>query len=173
MRMKCPVCGAKINSLEAVMEEDMEQCFRTLALFGDHGTLVFEYVELFGVHPLRMRAKKLLRLFKEVAVYFFEGVFGFNSRKYSISKPGVIEAIAIVNNKHFEEPLEKHNYLKKVMITVSARRAKEESIRKERELRKKEDRLRSGAREQMGEEGQSMTAKEYLAKIGKKSLREK
>jgi len=97
----------------------------------------------------------------------------------------VIEAVKAVVNKHFSNPIENHNYLKKVMIGMNEEAQKEEAKKKEKALREREQVLmsagrvgelegqRSGVGGQGSEDEKVMTAREYLAKVGKKSLLEK
>ena len=198
--MRCPICGADFPAREALMDSEWRGIIALLPTFGGQGKLVFEYVEKFGVNPLRIRSKKILRLLTEMSGLFRTGQFMYQRRKYSASKRVVIEAMTVVNNKHFSAPLENHNYLKKVMISLAEEEAREESKRKERELRLKEDRLRNERRmtnddQRMTNDDQrmtndesgcgrfnqqssinnhqsgEMTGPEYLASIGKKSLR--
>lgn len=51
-----------------------------------------------------------------------------------------------VCNKSFASPLENHNYLKKVMVTISETEATKRSVADERTLKEKEDRLRATSR---------------------------
>ena len=160
---------------DAMADSEWRDIIELLPSFGGHGKLVFEYVEKFGVNPLRIKSKKILRLLKEVEGLFRSSEFVYQRRKYSASYVVVIEAIKVVNNKHFAGPLENHNYLKKVMISLAEEAKKEESKRGERELRLKEERLRNEHRtsniERPTSNGNEMTGPEYLASIGKKSLR--
>jgi len=134
--------------------------------FGPYSKLAMEYCELFGVTPLRIKSKKLLRLLNEVAALFRNESFKFQKKQYRISRAGIAEALRIVCNKHFEQPLENHNYLKKVMIGIAEREQKQESIRREKELRRKEERIMAGAREE------GITLEEYKKRKGIQSLAE-
>ncbi len=175
--MRCPMCGGEFNALEAIMDSEWRDIISLLPTFGGHGKLVFEYVEKFGVNPIRIKSKKILRLLTEMSKLVRTGEFVYNRRKQTASSLVVIEAIKVVNNKHFAEPLENHNYLKKVMISLADEEAKEESKRAERELRLKEDRLKAeGRKGELGTgnlklETGEMTGPEYLASVGKESLR--
>ena len=104
-------------------------------VFGPHARLVFEYVEKFGTNPIRMKSRKILRLMSEVSKLFSSGRFSYRKRAYSISQKGAPASLSVVNNKHFESPLENHNYLKKVMIQVAERELKE---KRDGDLRKRE-----------------------------------
>ena len=169
--MRCPNCGGQFDARDAMMDAEWGDIFYLLPSFGGHGRLVFEYVEKFGVNPLRIKSKKILRLLTEMSWLFNAGEFIYRKRRHIISRPVAIEAMRIVNNKHFAEPLENHNYLKKVMISLAAEEAKEASKRGERELREKEEQLKYSGREQTEEVGEFMSGPEYLKSIGKTSLR--
>ncbi|HRR42137.1 MAG TPA: hypothetical protein P5244_12955, partial [Syntrophales bacterium] len=54
------------------------------------------------------------------------------------------EALNVVVLKNFQDRLENHNYLKKVMIGISEREERESGKQAERDLRKKEAVLMSG-----------------------------
>jgi len=158
--------------MEAVMDQDWREIIQLLPSFGAHGKLAFEYVEKFGVTPVRLKGKKILRLLEEMSKLFRTGEFVYGKRKYTTSNQVVIEAVKTVVNKHFANPIENHNYLKKVMIGMHEEAQREEGKRKERELREKERMLEVGGRRLEAEEVPEMTAAEYLASVGKKSLRD-
>ena len=79
-----------------------------------------------------------MRLMSEVSKLFSSGRFSYRKRAYSISQKGILASLSVVNNKHFESPLENHNYLKKVMIQVAERELKEKRDVLDRDLRKRE-----------------------------------
>jgi len=164
------------------MDQDWREIIGLLPSFGAHSKLAFEYVEKFGVTPLRMKGKKILRLLAETARLFRTGEFQYQKRKYCVSTQVVIEAVKTVVNKHFANPIENHNYLKKVMIGMHEEAQREEAKRKEKALREREAALMSAGRvgdlsaevgTRSAEEEKVMTAREYLAKVGKTSLLEK
>ena len=163
--MQCPYCRKSFDPREAMAEAEWYDIISLIPEFGPYSKLAMEYCELFGVTPLRIKSKKLLRLLNEVAALFRNESFTFQKKQYRISRAGIAEALRIVCNKHFEQPLENHNYLKKVMIGIAEREAKEQSIRREKELRRKEERIMAGAREEGG-----ITLEEYKRSIGVKSL---
>jgi len=124
---------------------------------------VFEYVEKFGIKPLSIKSNKVLRLLRQMGKLFETESFKWKSNTKKISKSGIVEAIEIVVNKHFDTPLETHNYLKKVMVGVSEKEAKEKNMRAEKEMRKREARGQKseiGDRRSKGE----MTAGEFKQK---------
>ena len=169
--MRCPVCGGDFDIMEAMMDSEWREIILLLPTFGGHGKLVFEYAEKFGVTPLRIKSKKILRLLTEMSRLFKTGEFEYQRRKYSASNTVVIEALKTVNNKFFANPMENHNYLKKVMISLVDAEVKEASKTAERELRERErQRSEVGGRRSEGEA--RMSAQEYLASVGKKELRE-
>ena len=143
----CPYCKNTIDPLAAMMDEDWVQIIKMLPSFGNHSRLVFEYTELFGTSPVRMKGKKILRLLKQVKTLFESGEFRYRKSGYRISQAGIIEALTITCNKHFATPLEDHNYLKKVMITISEEEHRAKSIESEKALRKKEQRIMNTHRE--------------------------
>jgi len=148
--IRCPECGKKFDYREAVMDETWRDIIGLLPRFGSHGKLVFEYVEKFDTNPLRAKSKKVLRLLSEIAKLYESGSFSWRRNTYSISKSGVIEALRVTCNKNFAEPLENHNYLKKVMVTVSDRERKEKRDRLDREQRERE----SAARQAIADRGE-------------------
>ena len=170
--MKCPECGKEVNWLEAVMDDELMQIIKLQPEFDGYGKLAFEYVELFGVSPLKLKSKKILRLLKEVLKLFKDGQFEYQKKGYRISRAGVAEAMKVCCNKHFQTPLEDHNYLKKVMISISEKEATERSKAEEKALRAKEQRLNNEHRtlnvECSMEKG--MTAEEYKQRQGIESL---
>jgi len=141
------------------MDDDWRGIITLLPVFGRHGKLVFEYVEKFGIDPLRIKSDKLLRLLRQMGKLFETESFQWQSNTKSISKSGIVEALEIVVNKNFDVPLENHNYLKKVMVGISEREGKEKSVIAEKQLRKREDRKeeRGKRKEETGE----MTAAEF------------
>jgi hypothetical protein len=142
--MRCPLCGEKFNPVDAMLDAEwLEILSEVLPTFGAHAKPAFEYVEKFGVNPLRMKSKKILRLLKEVSKLFTSGRYSYHKKTYFISKAGVVEAFGIVNNKHFDNPIENHNYLKKVMIGISDRELKEVRDKQDRALRKRESGIRN------------------------------
>ena len=136
--IRCPKCSYKFDYREAVMDDDWREIIGLLPVFERHGKLVFEYVEKFGINPLRIKGSKVLRLLRQIARLFEKGSFEWRKSNKSISKSGIVEALEIVVNKHIDTPLENHNYLKKVMVGISDREGKENSKRAEKEMREKE-----------------------------------
>lgn len=169
MTIRCPKCLHEFGLLEASADDDWRAIINLLPAFGPNAQLVFEYCELFGVTPLRVKAKKLLRLLDWMARLFAYKKFKFQKKEYSISEAGLREALSVVCNRHFETPLTEHNYLKKVMVGISERERKEARDRADREQREREARtMRHGSRSTGS--GGEINAAEYKASRGIQSL---
>ena len=164
--ISCPKCAYKFDYREAAMDDDWYKILGLLPVFGTHGKLVFEYVEKFGIKPLSIKSSKVLRLLRQMGKLFESESFEWRKDNKSISKSGIVEGLEIVVNKHFDVPLENHNYLKKVMVGISEREGKEKSVRMEREMRKRETGKRKEERGNGKEEGK-MTTGEFKERIGK------
>ena len=164
--IRCPKCNTKFDYREAIIDEDWQSIKTLLPVFGTHGKLVFEYVEKFGIKPLAIKSSKVLRLLRQMGKLFETESFEWRKSNKSISKSGIVEALEIVSNKNFDTSLENHNYLKKVMVGIAEREAKEKSARAERELRKSEVRgQRSDVKNQ--KEEWEMTTGEFKERLGK------
>jgi hypothetical protein len=137
--MKCPYCKKESDYREWMIEEELTQIIGLAATFGGHGRLVWEYVEKFSVSPLMLKSKKALRLFQEVAKLFEQKRFTFKKRVYEISEKGIIEGLTIVNNQWFEAALGNHNYLKKVLSSLSLAEQFERRAAEDKALRKREE----------------------------------
>lgn len=174
--LRCPKCGADIDPREARAESDWTEILRLLPELGAHGRLAWEYVELFGVRPIRMKPAKILRRLQEVARLLREERFVYQKKTYTISKGGIQEALREVCNRTFESPLTNDNYLKRVMIGISERERKEGRDRLDREQRERETQKAPGVRPRTMEDagnGSSLSsgeisrrAKELADKIG-------
>lgn len=174
--LRCPKCGADIDPREARAEADWLEIIRILPELGAHGRLAWEYVELFGARPIRMKPAKILRRLQEVARLLREERFMYRKKTYPISRAGILEALKEVCNRTFEEPLTNDNYLKAVMVSVSDRERKEGRDRQDREQREREARKAPGIRERPEEDtgndaplpaGEvSRRAADLVAKIG-------
>ena len=169
----CPKCSHKFDYREAVIDEDWRSIIKLLPVFGTHNKLVFEYVEQFGINPLRIKSSKVLRLLRQMGKLFESESFEWRKSNKSISKSGIVEALEIVVNKNFDIPLENHNYLKKVMVGISEKEVKEKSVIAEKQLRKREIRdQRSEVRSQKSEIGGQrsegeMSTGEFKERLGK------
>ena len=163
----CPYCKNTIDPVAAMMDEDWVHIIQMLPAFGNHSRLVFEYIELFGTSPVRMKGKKILRLLKQVKTVFESGEFPYRKTRYRISTAGIIEALTVTCNKHFATPLEDHNYLKKVMITIAEKEERTKSIEGEKALRKKEQRIMNTHREGDLDKGGLKTLSDWKQNKGK------
>ena len=173
-KLICPKCAFEFRPDDAFADGELRDIINLLPRFQGHGKLAFEYCELFGVTPLRLKTKKLLRLLQEVSALFGSEIFHFQRKEYSISVAGIAEALRTVCNKHFERPLENHNYLKKVMIGIAERERKDVRDRADREQKGREQGRREEDKKGRREEGEKvLTAEEYKKKKGIESLAER
>lgn len=147
MKFKCPYCARECDYLEIRMEKDILTVIKTMPLFGRHAALVWAYAELFGITPMRAKAKKIRVLMEEIKNLFESEAFVYNRRRYRISAQGIVEALGVIVHRRFEDPLVNHNYLMKIMITIAEREAREASKKAEADLRNKENQLRNVDRE--------------------------
>ena len=123
---------------EVVMDEDLACVFGALPRFGDHARLAHEYCEKFGVTPYGKNLKKLGRLLGEVAALFEQRKFSYQKRQVDVSLPVIVEGLKTVCNKRFEQPLENHNYLKRVLMTLAEKEGQAETARREKYLAARE-----------------------------------
>jgi len=147
MNFPCPYCKRELNLMELQAESDLMAIIRMSASFGKHNNLVWTYAELFGITPMRAKAKKLRLILEELKKLFDGGGFSYRQRLYRITPEGIAEALNVVVKKNFADGLDSHNYLKKVMINIAEREDKTAGRRAEKDLRAKEASLMSGGRE--------------------------
>jgi hypothetical protein len=102
------------------------------------------YVCIFGVTPFHLKAPKFRRIMEEMKKLFDSESFSFQKKHYSISHVGIVEALDLCIKKNFDQSLENHNYLKKVMVTIAEREGKGKSIQGEKDLRKREGDILAG-----------------------------
>jgi hypothetical protein len=138
MKINCPYCRKEIDFMEVQSDKDIIAIIMMSAGFGKHTHLVWAYVELFGVTPMRGKTKKIRLILEEMKGLFDSQAFKYQKRKYEISHAGISEALNVVVHHHFETHLDSHNYLKKIMIGISEREARESGKIAEKDLRKKE-----------------------------------
>lgn len=138
--------------MELKTDSDLYAIIKMQPVFGKYSNLAWAYVELFGVVPMSKHAAKIRSILDVLKMVFQAEAFTFNKKRYSISHAGVAEALNIVVMKNFQERLENHNYLKKVMIGISEKEDRESGKQSERDLRKKEAGLMSGSRYPEAEE---------------------
>jgi hypothetical protein len=160
--VRCPNCNKEFDYREAMMEQEWREIIDLLPAFNGHPRLAWEYVEKFSIAPLRMKSKKILRLLQEVGALFGQKRFKIGKAIYEISEKGIVEGLTVVCNKNFDLPLENHNYLKKVLVSISEREQKDRRSALDKEIKRKETGDRSqetGLRRQEPEE-ECLTAEE-------------
>ncbi len=151
MKFNCPYCRKECDFMEIQTESDLHAIIRMMPSFGKHAHLVSGYTMLFGITPLKIKAKKWRLLLEEMKTLFEQERFSYRHRTYRISAAGIVRALDVVVKKNFSEHLENHNYLKKVMIGIAEEEAREAGKAAEKGLRAREERLREGIREEMGQ----------------------
>jgi len=139
--------------MDIQLDQDLRAIIAMSDAFGRHRALVWAYAELFGVTPMRAKAKKLRLILAEMKALFDAGSFAYRKQRYQISADGVAEALNLVVHRHFADGLDSHNYLKKIMIGIADREARESGKQAERDLRGREGRLMAGRRDTDGSPG--------------------
>lgn len=140
MSFPCPYCHKDLDIMNIQMDEDLRFVFQALPSFGTrYSHLVMGYCQLFGVTPFSIKSKKLRLLIEEMTRLFESQKFSYQKRTYAISHAGIGEALDIMIKRHWNEPIDGHNYLKKVMITISEREEKDGSRKSDANLKKRED----------------------------------
>lgn len=147
MKFYCPECRKEFDFLDVQGDQDVVAIVKMMPVFGKHGNLVWAYLELFGISPISARRKKVRVLLEEMAALFRAEKFTYKKKEYKITPAGILEALNLTVHKHFETPLQNHNYLKLVMIDVAGKENKDAGREAEKDLRSREDRLRSGSRD--------------------------
>ena len=132
--------------MDAQMSKDLNAVFNiiTSPVIAKYSGAVMCYVCLFEVTPFQLKAPKFRRIIEEMKKLFDAESFSFQKKTYSISHAGIVEALDVCIKKHFEQTLENHNYLKKVMIGISEREGKGKSKQAEKDLRKREGNALAG-----------------------------
>jgi len=148
VKFHCPHCRRESDYEDIQMDADLIAIIKIQPVFGKHHNLVWAYCELFGIVPLKTKRKKLRLLLEEMKTLFQSEEFAYQKKRYQISQTGIAEALNVAAKKNFAEHLENHNYLKKIMISISEREGKSAGIEAEKDLRKKEAGLMSGSREE-------------------------
>jgi len=132
--------------MEIQMDKDLRFVFDALPSFGTrYSHLVMGYCQLFGVTPFHIKAKKLRLLIEEMKRLFDAQAFSYQKKTYAITHSGIAEALDLCVKKDFQQHLENHNYLKRVMVTIAEREGKTQSRQAEKDLRAREDRIARGA----------------------------
>ena len=146
--LKCPRCDYKINILEMERETALIQVIKLAGVFGAHSGLFLEYAVLRGAgKPINGQELKLLRILEDLEKLWNGGKFSYQKRTFSVSQKGIVEALKMVCNHHFDEPLGHDNYFKKVMIPIAEAEEKKRMGEREKELIGRErEQVSSGAR---------------------------
>lgn len=161
--MKCPYCRNDIDLAKTVLDADLRAILDLLPDFAPHSRLVLEYVGLFGVAPLAMKTGKLLRLLREIREVWRRGRFGYQKREYEIAQNDIVVALRTVCNRAFTTPLDGHNYLKKVMLTVIEQTKQTDRKRFDADQRNRETIAPRGSRK--CDDPRGITFAEYRKKL--------
>ena len=149
MKTKCPSCLAAIDLNDVLLENEQRAILQFIAFFEGAGTgvasLAMAYAEACGCLPIR-RVRKTRLILEEIKRLFDAGSFRHGRQTYEISRAGIIEALGVVVHRHFEQPLDGHGYLKKVMVGIAEKTQKVAARQDEQGLRTREEALRSGVR---------------------------
>lgn len=130
--------------MELKQDSDLFAIIKMQPVFGKYSHLAWAYVELFGVLPMSKHTAKIRSILEVLKMVFQAEAFTFNRKRYGISHAGIGEALNVVVLKNFQDRLENHNYLKRVMITIAEKEEQERGRQSERDLRKREERLMTG-----------------------------
>ena len=137
LKLLCPACGTEITLEQLGQAGDLLALHRAAGAFGADWGLVREYLDLFkGQRALKIA--KLVRLAREVWEMWHTGRFAVGGAWYRIGREEFREALRATCNQ-VSAGLTNHNYLKKVLIAA----AEKTSRREERELREREEGLRT------------------------------
>jgi hypothetical protein len=150
--------------MDVQLDQDLRAIIAMSDAFGRHRALVWAYAELFGVTPMRAKAKKLRLILAEMKALFDAGSFSYRKQRYRISADGVAEALNLVVRRHFGDGLDSHNYLKKIMIGIADREARDDGKQAERDLRGREERLMAGRR---GDDADDATRTDAPIRLGR------
>ncbi len=154
MKTKCPACLATFDLNDALLENEQRAIYQLCAFFEGAGagvwSLAMAYAEACGCLPVR-KARKTRLILEELKRLFDTGSFKHGRATYEISRAGIVEALGIVVHRHFEQPLDGHGYLKKVMVGIAERERQATARHDEQNLRRREETLRSGVRTDDGE----------------------
>lgn len=161
MNFQCPYCKKKLNLMEMQLEGDLGTIIRLQPFFGKNAGLVWAYIELFGITPMKAKAKKIRILLEEIKALLDAGAFSYKKKHYTISQAGIFEALTAMVRRNFEDALPNHNYLKSIMVAISEREGKAASVQAEKDLRQNENAARNTYR-QIDES----TRQENLQRVG-------
>jgi hypothetical protein len=137
MKLRCPACGAEIKLREAGQAAELQALDGASVAFGADWELVKEYLDCFQ-GKREMKVAKRLRLARELWEMWKDGKFAVGGVWYRIGREEFREALRATCNQ-VSPGLTNHNYLKKVLVAA----AEKASRREERELREREEGLRT------------------------------
>lgn len=137
MKLRCPACGTGFKLSEAAQAADLQELDKLAAGFGGDWPLIREYLGCFK-GKREMKADKVLRLTQEVQEMWHTGKICLGGCWYQVGREEFREALRLTCNQ-VTPPLTNHNYLRKVLMAAAEKTSK----RLERELREKEEGLRS------------------------------
>ena len=137
MKLRCPACGAEYKLSEASQAAELQALDKAAAAYGADWPLFNEYIDRFQGQR-EMKAAKRLRLARELWEMWKAGRFAVGGVWYRIGREEFREALRTTCNQ-VAAGLTNHNYLKKVLIAA----AEKTSRREERELREREEGLRT------------------------------
>jgi hypothetical protein len=140
LKLRCPACGAGITLHEASQAAELQALDRASVAFGADWELVKEYLDCFQ-GKREMKVAKRVRLARELWEMWEAGRFSVGGAWYRIGREEFREALRATCNQ-VSPGLTNHNYLKKVLVAAASMT----SQREERELREREERLRSAGR---------------------------
>ncbi len=150
MKFKCPYCRKECDYMELQHESDIKALIAMLPVFGKNAGLVMAYAELFGISPMRVKMKKLLVIMNEMKMLLQTEEFSYQKKRYRISPTGIAEALNVVVHRHFEDHLDSHNYLKKIMIGIAEKEEKDAGRQADKALYKREAQAMAGHRDDTG-----------------------
>jgi hypothetical protein len=134
--------------MEMKIENDILCIIKMQPLFGKHANLVWAYISLFQVTPMKAKTAKIRVLLEWVKTLLEGEQFDYQKKVYRISARGILEALNVCVHRNFDTPLSNHNYLKSCMISIAEREAKETGRAQEKDLRAKEHKIMAGDREE-------------------------
>ena len=140
--IRCPYCAKQFDPLETAHDENLKAILAINPTFGKDAPLVWAYVELFGVVPFRLKARKLRVLTNDMKRLWELGQFAFEKKNYTITRRGIADALHATVLHPFSTHLTNHNYLKKIMIGIAETEGAEAGKKAERDLYDREADLR-------------------------------
>ena len=99
MKFRCPYCQKECNYMEIKGDADLMEVIKMQPVFGASANLVWGYLELFGITPMRGQAKRIRNLVTEMKALFEAKAFSYEKKRYAITTAGIIEALEIINRR--------------------------------------------------------------------------